>query len=465
MSDPTDTQQNRPLRRLRVFDLIRALGGATGAQILFLSVPLVLGSVLAITYVDTAAGTNIELSLAAVTLLTEGMIGNPYGFPTGPTAHVSPLPVLWVAGVYRSFGVYTPTARMVLSGFNTFCHVAACALAIGICRRTCRTGAAIWFVVIVICLVPVTLYGDVVLYRAYEQAFAAMILMLGGYLFVCYRDRPNRASHLAIGLGTLSGIAGLTSPATFPPLIVFAMAHAWVAQAWHVRLIRAASSFAVIALFLLPWAIRNQIELGAFIPFRSNFALELRTGNEDGATGMTPVTPNVHPFQSAENTQRMAAIGEVAYMRSLGRTALQWVQTHPWGFIKLCLRRVWLSLIPAPAITGWAPVLGEEWYIVRDIIGALEICSFLLILLARRDPLFWFSLSILPLAPYFLTYTNTRYTSIAYFPSLCVIAVGLDIVLFWYTRTIPDMRGSNLGADPKDRPSGNGDDTRRLELP
>jgi hypothetical protein len=194
MSDPTGAQQTRPLRRLRVLDLTRLLGGATGAQILFLSVPLILGSVLAITYVDTAAGTNIELSLAAVTLLTEGMIGNPYGFPTGPTAHVSPLPVLWVAGVYRLFGVYTPTARMVLSGFNTFCHVAACALAIGICRRTCRTGAAIWFAVIVICLVPVTLFGDVVSYRAYEQAFAAMILMLGGYLFVCYRDRPNRAS-------------------------------------------------------------------------------------------------------------------------------------------------------------------------------------------------------------------------------------------------------------------------------
>lgn len=399
-------------------------------------VPLGLGILLTITYVNTNTGGNDEPSLATITFLKEGVIGSPYGFPTGPTAHVSPLQIGWMALVYRLFGIYTPAARLVLSGFNALCYLATCALAIGICRRSCRSDAAVWIGTLLSCLVPLTIYDAVVLFRTADQPFGAMVLMLGAYLFLRDRTRPTGGWRPDVILGGLSGIAGLTSPATFPPLFLLAMARAWEGHGWRDRFWRAARAALMVAVFMLPWAIRNQIELGAFIPFRSNFALEFQIGNEDGASGITDTYASgeartLHPFRSADNTARMAAIGEVAYMRSLQQVAIRWVETHPWQFVGLCVRRAWLSLVPVHGMTNWMPVLHNADVIPRDIIGILEIAGLVLILFGRRDILFWVTIAILPLVPYVLTHTDTRYTSIAFFPSLCVIAVGSDVLVQW----------------------------------
>ena len=126
MSNLVGTQPARLLRGPRM------RSGSAHVQKLCLLVPLFLGVALAIEYINTNAGTDGEPAYAAITLLKEGMIGNPYGFPTGPTAHVSPLNVLWLATAYWLFGIGSPGARLALSGFNLLCYVACCALAIGV---------------------------------------------------------------------------------------------------------------------------------------------------------------------------------------------------------------------------------------------------------------------------------------------------------------------------------------------
>ena len=50
---------------------------------------------------DPIRGAEVELS--AISLLEKGELGNVYHHPTGPTAHVSPLYPLIVAGVYAVF--------------------------------------------------------------------------------------------------------------------------------------------------------------------------------------------------------------------------------------------------------------------------------------------------------------------------------------------------------------------------
>src|SRR5947209_6970291 len=45
-----------------------------------------------------------EVELAATSLVHEGVLGNVYHDPTGPTAHVSPLYPLLIAGIYAVLG-------------------------------------------------------------------------------------------------------------------------------------------------------------------------------------------------------------------------------------------------------------------------------------------------------------------------------------------------------------------------
>jgi hypothetical protein len=411
------------------------MSASTKIQNLFLLVPFVLGAAMAVTYVDTNAGPQSEPSFAAMTLLREGTIGDPYGFPTGPTAHVSPLHVGWLAATYWLFGVYTPAARIVLSIFNLLCYVGGCACALGVCRRLCHTRSAVWFLIVLICLLSVPpIYHAIILYRTWDQTFGALVLMLGAYLFVRLRDMPDRTHQLTLGLGILSGIGGLSCPATLPPLFLLTLMQASSKRSWRARAVCVGFWFFVTALCVLPWGIRNQIVLGEFIPFRSNFALEFQVGIQDGATGMTGVYDSGdglkwHPYRSIPNTRRMAMIGEVAYMHTLGSIASNWVAAHPWQFAMLSIRRIWLSLIPTRQITDWAPLAESNWHIVRGMIGALEIGSFALMVMARRELMFWITISMVPLAPYFFTHTNIRYTSISYLASLCVVAAGLDIVL------------------------------------
>src|SRR5687768_10259841 len=56
-----------------------------------------------------------ETGLAALSLLVHSTISNPHNIPTGPTAHVSPLMTLIMAGVFATFDGNTPAARVWLS--------------------------------------------------------------------------------------------------------------------------------------------------------------------------------------------------------------------------------------------------------------------------------------------------------------------------------------------------------------
>jgi hypothetical protein len=408
---------------------------------LCLIVPGVLGVVLAVGYVDVNAASNDEVSWATRTLLTEGFIGNPYGFPTGPTAHVSPLQIAWMAAIYRVLGFYTPAARITLSLFNLACYLGACALVIGICRRVCATTAGVWIGAVLSCLMPLTLYEVVVLFRTADQPFGSLLLILGAYLFVRYQEQTDAPLRANLALGALAGIAGLSSPAVCPSLTLLTAGLAWTGHGWRDRLRRLVFSLGLAALIILPWSIRNQLMLGAFIPFRSNFALEFAMGNQDGATGVTNLfhggnKRKLHPFQSPENTVVLRAEGEVAYMRGVRQVAVAWVRTHPGQFLILCARRAWMSLIPTAPMGYWGPVLHGRGYLLKDVVGVLEIAGLLLIAVARRNILFWSVVVLLPLTPYWLTHVETRYTLVTFFPALCVIAVGADVVLAWAARRV-----------------------------
>jgi hypothetical protein len=80
-----------------------------------------------------------------------------------------------------------------------------------------------------------------------------------------------------------------------------------------------------------PWWIRNYTTFHNFIPFRSNFAMELYLGNHEGANGLIMFWD--HPFWNDDEMARYRANGEVAYIAEKGKIARQWISEHPARFV------------------------------------------------------------------------------------------------------------------------------------
>jgi hypothetical protein len=96
-----------------------------------------------------------------------------------------------------------------------------------------------------------------------------------------------------------------------------------------------------VAVFLLPWAIRNQVMLGAPILTRSNFGTEFWVSNGPGRTFDHPHNYHLfHPTQNPLEAARVADLGEVEYNRRKLAEAAAWVRAHPGEFLRLAGERI-----------------------------------------------------------------------------------------------------------------------------
>ena len=91
---------------------------------------------------------------------------------------------------------------------------------------------------------------------------------------------------------------------------------------------------AVSGLTLLPWTVRNRVELGDWFLVRSNLGIELRMAFGEGAGASTQDNlasghyRNVHPNQSVAAATELRDEGEIAYNRRLSRQAAEWAAAN-----------------------------------------------------------------------------------------------------------------------------------------
>ncbi len=165
--------------------------------------------------------------------------------------------------------------------------------------------------------------------------------------------------------------------------------------------------------------------LGKFILARSNFGLELEVGNQDGATGSVTHHDPLHPFESKVAAQQLAKIGEARYMAEMQQHAIGWMRAHPIETLRLTFRRLWLLFFPIREMWSSGPVLhGAAWYwfLAYD---TLRLTALARVLISGPRRGIWLLFAMLPLAPYAITHVELRYTYTVFFPSVCLIAVGL----------------------------------------
>ena len=107
-----------------------------------------------------------------------------------------------------------------------------------------------------------------------------------------------------------------------------------------------------MTLACVPWTWRNYQSLGGLFFIRSNFGLELRMGNHEGAGATLELSARGgterHPRSREDEARRVQQLGELEYMRQAGREASAWMRSHPTAFLRLTSLRFaqfWLGPI------------------------------------------------------------------------------------------------------------------------
>jgi hypothetical protein len=278
---------------------------------------------------------NRETEAIAAALATRGAFADPYALPTGPTAHMPPVTPALLALIYRLFGF-----RMTAGYAYWLLRVGATATMVAMLPwlgRRLGVGAEPGVVAGVV--------GALALRWPYQiEYFAgiAMALLVVWHLRGWTRGAPRTAGALALGLAW--GAAFHLLPSLLPVMLGCLAYGLW----WGGRRSTWRASAAVLlgaAIACVPWGWRNYRTFGEVFFIRSNFGLELRLANRDGAVADVEAMVRAagdripHPRLNLEQARLMQRIGEMEYMRRARREAIAWIRAHPGRFLVLTAQR------------------------------------------------------------------------------------------------------------------------------
>ena len=374
-----------------------------------------------------------EPEMSAVSLVRQGVLGNVYHDPTGPTAHVSPLHPLMLAAIYAVFGPHTLAALLAQSLLAIAALAVTLACLPWLARRIGLSEAAGWLAAFGLAVVPLNFFYET--QGNWEQPFAALVLI--GLLACIWELRQSAWQRPALigGAGLLSGIAALLSPSLLPAIaLMMLIEFIWPMAPRRRIFLGGIAIVAVTALLVAPWTIRNYRELGHFVPLRSNFGLELAFGNNPAATGSSNWTDAAtsrirHPQTTTEECQLLKDMGEVAYMRQRQAEAFRWIQENPGRFVELTIRRTRMFWFPGPEMFPAASLV--NWIKIAAF-GAISVLAFIaLIRLALRRTVVagLFAACLFgSSAIYLITHVELRYR-LTVLPLCALLAADLVVVL------------------------------------
>ncbi len=293
--------------------------------------------------------TGWESGAIAESLLRTGRFADPYLIPTGPTAHVPPVYVYLLAGIYGVFG-FTLLAGilrwiLVIASYSAmYAMLPWVGEKVGVGREAGFLGGMAG--------------AFMVLWPGEVEGFAGVALALFMLAFVRRWSTPATSGRASILLGLGAGASLLLQPALLPVFLGCLAFELW----WRRRAagVRGAALVALgMGVACLPWAIRNQRVFGEQFVVRSNLGLELYVGNHPGAHADIDVSSRrrsfTHPRTDLAEAELVRDLGERAYMRTKGREALDWIRQEPGAFARLTATRVayvWAGPLHDPFLTA-----------------------------------------------------------------------------------------------------------------
>ena len=332
----------------------------------------------------------------------------PFQRDSGPTAWLTPVYPLLVAGIFKVFGIYTGASFFAAISLNILLSSAACVPIFYAGKRVAGLGIAsgaawLWALFTNAIMIPFEWIWDTSL----AALLAAILLWATMELAESGRWRDW------CGYGLLWGVALMTNPALGS---VFPLLLGWLVYRAHrerrLTLARPAIVAILALLCCVPWIVRNYVVFHRFIPLRSNLSYELYIGNNENYDERRRGLPAV--ITQDLEILRYLRVGEMAFMDEEKRKALRFIVSHP---------RVELWLFGNRIVDFWMgtaePVktfLETDSLLIRGILLGNFLSS--LGALLGMAALFWrrnayaFPLAAFPVVfplLYYLTHTSLRY--------------------------------------------------------
>jgi Dolichyl-phosphate-mannose-protein mannosyltransferase len=350
----------------------------------------------------------------AHSLSTGHGFSSPFRVDTGPTAWMTPLFPLLLAGIFRIFGAYTFHAWAATVLLNISCCTLACVPIYFTGKRiggiALAAGAAwLWAIFPNAIIMPVESMWDACISALLVATilWATLALERAGSA-----DSQRLRNWCAYGL--LWGIA-LMFNATLAALFPFLAG--WLAYRAHQQKQKwfnnAAAAVAIIIVCCVPWTIRNYRVFHQFVPLRSVLGLQLWLGNNDQTQDI--FRGDLHPIYNTPEREKYVSLGEIAYMQQKKQEAIAFIVSHPAREAHLILYRVisiWSGGTPYP-LTDFlgTPSLRFRTVLAFNLVAALgTLCG--IIILFRERSSFAIPISAFPLIypwAYYLTLALPRY--------------------------------------------------------
>jgi hypothetical protein len=349
-----------------------------------------------------------ETGHIAYSVATGKGFSSPFQRDSGPTAWLTPVYPLLVAGIFKVFGLYTRGAFFAAIFLNIVFSTATCVPIFCVGKQIAGLGAGsggawLWALFPNAILIPFEWIWDTSL----AALLAALLLWATLELAESARWRDW------IGYGLLWGLMLMTNPsvgAVFPVLLGWLAYRGWRSGKFRVSMPALAAAIAVAC--CVPWTVRNYVVFHRLIPFRSNFAYELYIGNNENYDELRRGLPAV--ITQDMETLRYLRMGETAFMDEEMRKAVRFIKGHPrtevdlvrWRFVDF-----WMG-VPDPWRTFRAAESGLiRVILVGNLVSSVGTLAGLVMLFVRRSEYAIPSAAYPVLFPilYYVTHTSLRY--------------------------------------------------------
>jgi 4-amino-4-deoxy-L-arabinose transferase-like glycosyltransferase len=360
-----------------------------------------------------------EMGRIAASLVSSHRFGNPFQFPTGPTAWEPPLTPFLIAGVFQLFGIYSRASAFVLLTIDSLWSALTCIPIFLIARRCFGEKAAVasawtW------ALFPYAIYWCIK--WVWETSLSALLVAAIFWTAISMEDEEGSLKAWA-RFGLLWGIAALNSPS----LLSFLPASGF--YAWYRRwksgkqsLAGVVFASAIFLAFITPWLLRNYYVFHQPVFLRVNFGAELRMGNGPNADGTWQYY--LHPTHNNAEFRKYQEMGELAYVQQRRQEAVQWIKANPTKFLTISFRKFvyyWYG-VPRDMNPPWLEPMKNSLFAASSLLMLFG----LVLALRQRRPHAWLFFWLLLLYPmiYYVVFPHARYRH-PVDPEITVLAVFL----------------------------------------
>jgi hypothetical protein len=282
-----------------------------------------------------------ELGKIAISHLKTGEFADPYIIPTGPTAHLPPIPPLKDSLIYRALGLtyragYVRALSIIITTSALYGMLPWFSKRLG-------TGRGAGVIAGLVGAISGLVGGIWDMLPGHGEYLTGLLMGLLLMVFLRRWKRQSGGWRGSLLLGLAIGAAFHVQPALLPLVlgcIIF--------ELWWLKNPRKWALVGLIALGILlaclPWGWRNYRTFNTLFFIRSNLGGELRLAYND-ATAATFEEMDamgahyIHPGAVVSEARKLIELGEIEYMNQAGGEALAWISTHPAQSLRLIAQR------------------------------------------------------------------------------------------------------------------------------